>query len=1045
MQVMKKLLTVSMVIFMLTMFNNPILSQTSDLDAMLTNVNQSSVTSGIIYERVMPFANLYNYNQAFDTATLGYFEQAFSELYRASNQQKFIPYTTLRQRYTDATQTSVVDIGIINTQFSILNYNANNPSAGGLTLSNNQFYSIAGKPPFLQLHTLIIAPLKNGITGQNFTFNFRNDLFFSYGTQTITSLTADLGDGIQHSIIANGSFIANSVNVSYTQTGYKVLSFTATYSDGSTHTTYGSLYAKVIPTLTVNGFDPLIEDGTLTANIAFQGYTETTPVYGQLQYRIFYHKNGGNTSKNLVKPIIISDGFDPGDSRKIQASDYINPPYDATKDHSIEDMMKYKDCTGKEALLIEDLRQKGYDVVIVNYPEYTYNGQKIDGGADYIERNAMNMVALIQMLNGRLQSAGINEQLVIAGPSMGGQISRYALAYMEKKYAETNNAQWLHHTRLWISIDSPHLGANIPYGAQSLVYQLKDDAPKAADFYNNWLGSAAAKQQLIELQTPDYSSANMNGRTITQGFSMNIGSPFYQQYYNNTFNNGLPNSNGYPVNLRKIALVNGSLSGKKTFAINGTVSGDFGIQSDQRLNVRGFIHTFWWDNLVAALEAYNLPSYGSSGMISRKFRFLSTSSGYNQTITNMNSRGSMDVIPGGCFPAWDLLHSAILGTNVHAIWNSGWPSFEWLKINWESRTNGLVHSFIPSFSALGIKNPDQDWSQPLNRNLVCSNETPFDSYFGYDYNTQHTSFDCESVNWLLKELDGVPQAPWYPIKFNVINGDSYVCISSNKNFNINSCDVPSTPTWSVSSNLQIISSTSYSLTVSGLSNGSGIITATFTNGQSISKSITVGTPTIQGWYNSPTNSSEPLKPYSRFQTDYNDACYLQYITTNMAVSPGATVLWDTPSLSSASIPWSQTGNNLRFYFTDINQWGIFPIYATNACGTNSLRYRFQSSNGCAGTLSLRNVQSGIAMDESLEKFAVFPNPAKNLLYVAIPADSIDRAHAQIHLMDFSGKTLQSIQKVNTLNTFNMNGFASGMYLIEITDKNKRIIKKIIKY
>ncbi len=46
MQVMKKLLTVSMVIFMLTMFNNPIQSQTSDLDVMLTNVNQTSVTNG---------------------------------------------------------------------------------------------------------------------------------------------------------------------------------------------------------------------------------------------------------------------------------------------------------------------------------------------------------------------------------------------------------------------------------------------------------------------------------------------------------------------------------------------------------------------------------------------------------------------------------------------------------------------------------------------------------------------------------------------------------------------------------------------------------------------------------------------------------------------------------------------------------------------------------------------------------------------------------------------------------------------------------------
>ncbi|RTL48215.1 MAG: hypothetical protein EKK39_12815 [Sphingobacteriales bacterium] len=91
---MKKLLPVSMVMFILTMFN-PILSQTSDMDAMLTNVNQSSVTSGIIYERVAAFANLYKYNQTRDTADILYFEQALSELYRAGNQQKFMPFATL--------------------------------------------------------------------------------------------------------------------------------------------------------------------------------------------------------------------------------------------------------------------------------------------------------------------------------------------------------------------------------------------------------------------------------------------------------------------------------------------------------------------------------------------------------------------------------------------------------------------------------------------------------------------------------------------------------------------------------------------------------------------------------------------------------------------------------------------------------------------------------------------------------------------------------------------------------------------------------------
>jgi hypothetical protein len=846
---MRKIFTLSMGIFI----SFASYAQAFNLDAMLTNVDQSSVTSGIIYERVMPLANLYNYNQTHDTATLEYFEQAFSELNRASNQQKFMPYTTLRQLYTSLNQTDVVDIGIMNTQFSVLNYNPDNPASGGLTLNNDQFYPITGQPSFIQLHTLIIAPLKTSISGQSFTFNFSSHLFFSNGTKTITTLTADLGDGISHIIISNGSLTANTISVSYSQTGYKILSFTATYNDATTHTTYGKLYATVIPSNTVFGIDPLIEDGTLTSTISFQGYTESNPVYGQLQYRIFYHKNNGNTQPILLKPIIISDGFDPGDKRKIQQIDYVNPPYNNQKDKSIEDMMSYINCTGGTDNLIEVLRLNGYDVIIVNYPKYEYNGQQIDGGADYIERNARNMVTLIQMINNRLQTNGSSEQLAIVGPSMGGQITRYALAYMEKKYAETNDVQWLHHTRLWISIDSPHLGANIPYGAQSLLYQLKDDSPEAEDFYNNWLGSPAAKQQLIELQTPDYSIANMNGRTISQGFSSNSGSPFYQQYYDNLFNNGLSGSKGYPVNisLRKIALINGSLSGKKTATKNqpiGTVViGDFGNPSEQRLNVRGFIRApvnWWQDIYVTGLEAYNMPTYNSSGIISRKFRLFKTSSGYNQSIANNNSRGNMDIIPGGYFPAWDELNASITGSKVYGLWNSGWPSFEFLKVNWESRVNGIVHSFIPTFSALGIKNPEQDWSQALNKNLVCSNEIPFNSYFGYDHNTQHTSFDCESINWLLQELAGNPQVPWYPLTASDIIGDDGVCVNASATYNFaNNCVAPSNATWSVSNNLQISTSTPNSVTVIGLYNGSGTIKATFSNGNSVTKTIQIGTPT----------------------------------------------------------------------------------------------------------------------------------------------------------------------------------------------------------
>src|SRR6476469_2448593 len=100
-----------------------------------------------------------------------------------------------------------------------------------------------------------------------------------------------------------------------------------------------------------------------------------------------------------MKPVIISDGLDPEDKRKIQASDYIN--YVEGKDFSIEDMMSYIDCKGTHAQLIDTLNARGYDVVIINYPTYTSSttNKEIDGGADLLERNAMTMVALIQRLN----------------------------------------------------------------------------------------------------------------------------------------------------------------------------------------------------------------------------------------------------------------------------------------------------------------------------------------------------------------------------------------------------------------------------------------------------------------------------------------------------------------------------------------------------------------------------------------------------------------------------------------------------------------------
>ena len=92
--------------------------------------------------------------------------------------------------------------------------------------------------------------------------------------------------------------------------------------------------------------------------------------------------------------------------------------------------------------LADILRDEGYDFIALNAPLYTTDGKDIDGGADYIQRNAMVLVAFIDFINN--EKVG-SEELVIIGPSMGGLIARYGLSYMEQNSMD-------HETRLYISL-----------------------------------------------------------------------------------------------------------------------------------------------------------------------------------------------------------------------------------------------------------------------------------------------------------------------------------------------------------------------------------------------------------------------------------------------------------------------------------------------------------------------------------------------------------------------------------------------------------------
>jgi hypothetical protein len=386
-----------------------------------------------------------------------------------------------------------------------------------------------------------------------------------------------------------------------------------------------------------------------------------------------------------------------------------------------------------------------------------------------------------------------------------------------------------HNTRLWVSIDSPHLGANIPMGLQSLLNQIKDDVPAANDFVVDQLGSVAAKQQLIE-QFHSASSYQLNtsyldGKTEEQGFLVDRGHPFYIEYYNNLFTNGLAESKGYPQNLRKIALVNGALKNTKVYYNPFTAQLDNYINNGEiGFNVRGF-QTFctpWpfcWDEHVASLEAYTMPSLNENLRISK---YKNGFSNISLRITNINSRGNMDNVQGGWFPGFNELAKSVEGNDDPFPYISS-PFWSWHTLSLSNvwallsdllggaelslYNNEHVNSFIPTFSSLGFYQPETVWSENLDRDLTCTNEIPFDTYFGPENNEQHTSFTQESVDWLLEELAGNEQLPtvYKTNNADFVTGSNRICLNDNAFFNfIDLCPVNEGVTWEVSSNLEIV-------------------------------------------------------------------------------------------------------------------------------------------------------------------------------------------------------------------------------------------------
>ncbi|WP_298899835.1 T9SS type A sorting domain-containing protein [uncultured Psychroserpens sp.] len=316
-------------------------------------------------------------------------------------------------------------------------------------------------------------------------------------------------------------------------------------------------------------------ESTLTADLS--AYTainsEVANFAGLGEYEVFLDTDTGV----LDKPIILVDGFDPGDTRTIAG---------------LYSLLDFTGSSGPENLA-DLVRAQGYDVIILNFPSYfrlddnsllnidnatdnnadmvidelDYPGSTlVNGGADFIERNAMLLVDLINTLNGPEAQGGKvgDEELVIIGPSMGGLISRYALNFMEDDAQD-------HETRLWMSFDSPHLGANVPLGFQHqfnfLGFGLGDDlnVVELQGIVNGLLKSPAARQLLVD----HFEAHLMDGSEFDFDPTKLLPEAHpYRAVFENNINSLTPT--GFPQNTRNVSIINGSGIGTAYKAADGT-------------------------------------------------------------------------------------------------------------------------------------------------------------------------------------------------------------------------------------------------------------------------------------------------------------------------------------------------------------------------------------------------------------------------------------------------------------------------------------------
>ncbi|MEV6731446.1 MULTISPECIES: hypothetical protein [unclassified Streptomyces] len=370
--------------------------------------------------------------------------------------------------------------------------------------------------------------------------------------------------------------------------------------------------------------------------------------------------------RQLMRPVILSDGFSGGSSDLDQLW------------HGLEENGDFR--------FISELHATGRDVIILGYNDRTAS----------ITANADTAIECIRRaINERVGKA----KLAVGGFSMGGLVTRYALAKMQHD-PDLPDPE----TSTYFSYDTPHHGAWFPISLQAFTHYATDkwgDNPNVGPFLrqlSGLLNSPAARQMARwHIEKADATAKPAPEREA-----------FVQE---------LENVGGWPSGIRRIGVANGVHTGVGNGAQPGATAvrcdGDTLQDTWLKIQAQG-------DQIVARLQK----------------------AGEQPTQVRTSGLPDVDGAPGGLFtaqfPAGEVGSFSLAALLMGLLGNVVDPEVI------------ATSCFIPSVSAVAVGdiNDSKTLYQP-----ITPNQSTLDAFTCASRNEGHTTMTTELGAWIVNEIE----------------------------------------------------------------------------------------------------------------------------------------------------------------------------------------------------------------------------------------------------------------------------------------------------